>query len=54
MRVGGFFVLLVRRNINQKKEKSKVKTVIAIALFAASIIEALAQDPGQGILPKGW
>ena len=35
MKVGGFFLLLVRPNINQKKEKPKVKTLIAIALFAA-------------------
>jgi hypothetical protein len=37
-------VLLVRHpNINQKKERPKVKTLIAIALFAASIVGVSAR-----------
>jgi hypothetical protein len=44
MKVGGFlFSWCVIQNINQKKEKPKVKTLIALSLFAASIIGALAQ-----------
>jgi len=37
------FSWCVTRNINQKKEKPNVKTLIALALLAASIIGALAQ-----------
>ena len=49
MKVGGFlFSWCVTRNINQKKEKPKVKTLIALALFAASIVGALAQTHVNG------
>ena len=44
MKVGGFFVFLVRHpKHHQKKEKPKVKILIALALFAASIVGALAR-----------
>jgi hypothetical protein len=44
MKVGGFlFSWCVTQNINQKKEKPKVKTLIAIALFAASIVGVSAR-----------
>ena len=38
----------VTQNINQKKEKPKVKILIAFALFAASIVGALAQTHVHG------
>ena len=38
----------VIQNINQKKEKPKVKILIAFALFAASIVGALAQTHVHG------
>jgi hypothetical protein len=54
MKVGGFFVLLVRHPKHQLEErKTKVKTLIALTLFATSIIEALA-NACEGILSKGW
>jgi hypothetical protein len=40
------------QNINQKKEKPKVKTLIAIALFAASIVGAMAQVHVTGYYRK--
>ena len=38
----------VTQNINQKKERPKVKILIAFALFAASIVGALAQTHVHG------
>ena len=48
-------MLLARshQNINQKKDKPKVKTLIALALFAASMVGSLAQEPREWILPNG-
>ena len=40
------------QNINQKKEKPKVKTLIALALFAASIVGAMAQVHVTGYYRK--
>ena len=49
MKVGGFFVLLVRHPKHQPEETNpKVKTLIALALFAASIVGALAQTHVKG------
>jgi hypothetical protein len=49
MKVGGFlFSCCVIQNINQKNEKPKVKILIALALFAASIVGALAQTHVNG------
>ena len=49
MKVGGFlFSWCVTQNINQKKEKPKVKTLIALAMLAASIVGALAQTHVNG------
>ena len=44
MKVGGFlFSWCVTQSINQEKQTPKVKTLIVLALLAASIIGALAQ-----------
>ena len=44
MKVGGFlFSWCVMQSINQEKQTPKVKTLIVLALLAASIIGALAQ-----------
>ena len=49
MKVGGFlFSWCVTQNINQKKEKPKVKTLIALAMLAASIVGTLAQTHVNG------
>jgi hypothetical protein len=48
MKVGGFFVLLVRHHINRRNGKPKVKILIALTSFAASIVGALAQTLVNG------
>ena len=49
MKVGGFlFSCCVTQSINQKKQKPKVKTLIALALLAASIVGALVQTHVNG------
>ena len=52
MKVGGFFVLLVRPKHQPEERKTKVKTLIAIALFAASIVGAMAQVHVTGYYRK--
>ena len=49
MKVGGFFVLLVRHPKHQPEErKTKSENTYRTALFAASIVEALAQTHVNG------
>ena len=49
MKAGGFLCSwCVTQSINQEKQTPKVKTFIALALFAASIVGALAQTHVNG------